>query len=57
LKLAPTPVIPVIDDGLDFILFFTLDQIRRWPHEVGAMRSSFFIGEQKGGVKHVVNPP
>ena len=33
----------VCDDSFDFILFFSIDKVRRWSGEVWAMRSCFMI--------------
>jgi len=57
LELTPTPIITVIDDGLDFVFFLAFDQIRWWPREVGAVRSRFFIRQQERSVEHVVDVP
>ncbi len=33
----------VCDDSFDFVLFFSIDKVRRWSGEVWAMRSCFMI--------------
>jgi len=47
----------VINDGLDFVLVFTLDQLGGWFDVIGAVLWSFAIGRQEAGVEHVVNLP
>ena len=44
LELMPAPVMSMVDEGFDFVLFFVLDQIRQWSREIGSMDSSFLIG-------------
>jgi len=43
LELTPTPIVSVIDNGLDLVLFLAFDQIRWRPREVGAVRSCFSV--------------
>jgi len=57
LQLTPTPITSVIDDGLDLILLFILDQIRWWTREVGPVGSGLSIGQEKRGVKYVMDAP
>ena len=33
----------VCDDSFNFVLFFSVDEVRRWSGEVWAMRSRFVI--------------
>ncbi len=50
-------VLSVCDDLFDFILFFSVDEIRGWLGEVWAMRSCFMIGGQERCMKYIVNSP
>jgi hypothetical protein len=47
----------VINDSLDLVLVFTLDQLGGWFDVIGAVLWSFTIGRQEAGVEHVVNLP
>jgi hypothetical protein len=47
----------VINDGLDFVLVFTLDQFGGWLDVVGAVLWRFAIGCEEAGVEHVVDLP
>jgi hypothetical protein len=51
------PVETVINDGLDFILVFTLDQLGGWFDVVGAMLWGLAIRHKETGVEHVVDLP
>ena len=50
-------VLSVCDDLFDFILFFSVDEIRGWLGEVWAMRRRFMIRSHQGRMKHVVDFP
>jgi len=39
------PMMLVVEYGLDLVLFFSTDKVRRWPREVGAMHGHFAIGQ------------
>ncbi len=47
----------VCDDSLYFVLFFSVDKVRRWSGEVWAVRSCFIVWRQKGRMEHVVDSP
>jgi hypothetical protein len=47
----------VINDGLDFVLVFTLDQFGGWLDVVGAVLWRFAIRGEEAGVEHVVDLP
>jgi hypothetical protein len=47
----------VINDGLDFILMFTLDQFRGWFDVVRAALWRFAIRGEEAGVEHVMDLP
>ena len=46
LQLVLMPIIPVIDNGLDFILLLTLNQIRQWSREVGAVSRGLLVWQE-----------
>jgi hypothetical protein len=47
----------VINDGLDFVLVFTLDQFGGWLDVVGAVLWGLAIGGEEAGVEHVMDLP
>jgi hypothetical protein len=47
----------VINDGLDFVLVFPLDQFGGWFDVIGSVLWGFVICHEETGVKHVVDPP
>jgi hypothetical protein len=47
----------VINNGLDFVLVFTLDQFRGWFDVIGAVLWSFAIRREETGMEHVVDFP
>jgi hypothetical protein len=47
----------VINNSLDLVLMFTLDQFGGWFDVIGAVLWSLTIGCQEAGVEHVVNLP
>jgi hypothetical protein len=47
----------VINDGLDLILVFPLDQFGGWFDVVGSMLWGFMVWREEAGVKHVVDLP
>jgi hypothetical protein len=51
------PVETVINDGLDFVLVFTLDQFGGWFDVVGAVLWGLAIRREEAGVEHVVDLP
>jgi hypothetical protein len=53
----PLPIETVINDGLDFVLVFTLDQFGGWSDVVGAVLRSLAIRGEETGVEHVVDLP
>ena len=57
LQPALTPVMSVIDNGLDLVFLFTLNQVRWWTHEVGSVGSGLLIGQEEGGVEYVMDAP
>jgi hypothetical protein len=57
LQSLPSSVETVINDGLDFVLVFTLDQFGGWLDVVGAVLWSLAIGGEEAGVEHVMDLP
>ncbi len=51
------PLIPMGPDGLDFVLRFTLDHVRRWPRVVLTVFFCFDVGRKEGGVENGVDVP
>jgi hypothetical protein len=47
----------VINNGLDFVLVFALDQFGGWLDVIGAVLRSFAIGGEEAGVEHIVDLP
>jgi hypothetical protein len=47
----------VINDGLDFVLVFTLDQFGRWLDVIGTVLWGLAIRGEEAGVEHVVDFP
>jgi hypothetical protein len=47
----------VINDGLDFVLVFTLDQFGGWFDVVGAVLWGLAVRGEEAGVEHVVDLP
>jgi hypothetical protein len=47
----------VINDGLDFVLVFPLDQFGGWFDVIGSVLWSFVICCKEAGVEHVVDLP
>jgi hypothetical protein len=47
----------VINDGLDFVLVFALNQLGGWFDVIGAVLRRFTIRREETGVEHVVDFP
>ena len=45
------------EDGLDFVLFLIVNDVRRWRREGGAIWFSGAIRRQEGCMEYVVYPP
>ena len=43
LELSSPTMTSVVNDTLHFILFFSIDQVRRWPGEVGSVCCGFLV--------------
>jgi len=57
LKLTLASIMSVVDNGLDLVLFFIFDQVRRWMREVGSVSSGLSVGQEEGSVKYVMDTP
>jgi hypothetical protein len=51
------PIETVINNSLDFVLMFTLDQFRGWLDVVGSVLRSLVVWHEETGMEHVVDPP
>jgi hypothetical protein len=47
----------VINNSLDFVLVFTLDQFGGRFDVIGPVLRSFMVWREEAGVEHVVDPP
>jgi hypothetical protein len=47
----------VINNGLDLVLMFPLDQFRGWFDVIGSVLWGFVICREETGVEHVVDLP
>jgi hypothetical protein len=47
----------VINNSLDFVLVFALDQLGRWFDVIGAVLRRFTIRREETGMEHVVDLP
>ena len=52
-----SPVEAVINDGLDLILVFSLDQFGGWSDVVRSVLRSLVVCREETGVEHVVDLP
>jgi hypothetical protein len=52
-----SPVEVVINNGLDFVLVFPLDQFGGWFDVIGSVLWSFVIRRKEAGVEHIVDFP
>jgi hypothetical protein len=53
----PSPKVSVVSDGLDFVLFFSVDDVWGRSREVGSVLFCFVIRGQKAGVEDVMYCP
>ena len=54
---SPFPESSMIPDGLDFIFFFSVDDIWGWSWEVGSVLFRFMIRGEKTGVEDIMYRP
>jgi len=57
LELAPTPMEPLIHDGLHLELLLSSNQLGRRSGEVGSIRSRFLISGQQGHMENIMDTP
>ena len=57
LDLVPSAMLSCIQDLFNFVLLFSIDQIRRGLHKVRSMEVHFLIGGEKINMKHVMDLP
>ena len=57
LKVSPLPEIAMIDDGLDFILFFSINDVWGRTWKIVSILASFSERGQEPGVKDVMDGP
>ena len=54
---SPFPKVVVVSDGLDFVFFFSIDDVWGRPREIGSVLFRFMVRRQKAGVEYVVYCP
>ena len=54
---SPSPKVAMVPDGLDFILFFSVDDVWGRSREIGSVLFCFLVRGQKAGVENVVYCP
>ena len=54
---SPSPEMAMIPDGLDFVLFFSVNDVWGRPREVGSVLSRLLVRRQKAGVENVMYSP
>ena len=57
LKVSPLPEIAMIDDGLDLVLFFSIDDVWGRTWKIVSILASFSERRQEPGVEDVMNGP
>ena len=57
LKSSPSPKVAMIPDGLDFIFFFSVDDVWGGSREVGSVLFRFLVRGQETGVEDVMYGP
>ena len=57
LEVSPLPEITMIDDGLDFIFLFSINDVWGRTWKIVSVLTSFSKRGQKSGVKDVMNGP
>ena len=54
---SPSPEMAMISDGLDFVLFFSVNDVWGRPREVGSVLFRFLVWRQKAGVENIMYSP
>ena len=57
LEIMISPETTMINDGLDFKFFFSVDDVWGWPREVVAVLGGFPEWRQEAGAKYVMDGP
>ena len=57
LENPPFPKMAVVSDGLDFVLFFSINDVWGRSREVGSVLFCFVIRGQEAGVEHIMYCP
>ena len=57
LESSPFPKVAMVSDGLDFVFFFSIDDVWGRSREVGSVLFCFMIRGQKAGMENVVYCP
>ena len=57
LEVSSSPEMAVIDDGLDFVLFFPINDVWGRTREIVPILTSFPKRRQESGVEYVMNGP
>ena len=57
LEVSPFPKITMIDDGLDFVFFFSINDVWGRTWKIVSVLTSFSKWGQKPGMKDVMNGP
>ena len=55
--LITTTSLSMVEDGLDFVYFFSFYQFRWWFQEILSIGFIFSVGFEEGRVEDVVNSP
>ena len=53
----PLPIEMVINNGLDFVFVFPLDQFGGWFDVIGSVLRGFVVCHKEAGMEHVVDFP
>ncbi len=57
LKFLGSSELLVCDYSFDFVFIFSVNKVRWWLAEVGAMGLCFMIGRQQGCMEHIMDLP
>ncbi len=57
LELLRSSKLSVCDDSFNFVLIFSVNEVRGWSGKVWAMCRCFMIRSQQGRMKHIVDFP
>ena len=57
LEIMTFPKVAMVNDGLDFKLFFSIDDFQGWSWKVVTILGGFFERRQEASVEHVMDGP